>query len=148
MTFDPRDLPLVNAFLNGTTTLFLLAGFIFIKQGRINTHRACMVTALITSSAFLTSYLIYHLGFHLQTPFTHPGPVRVIYLTMLASHVLLAIVNLPMILTTVTFAIKGNFERHKKWARWTWPVWMYVSVTGVLVYLMLYVWFPSDALKG
>lgn len=137
------DLPLLNACLNGLTTLWLLCGFIMIRRGRIEAHRKFMVAALITSTLFLTSYLIYHFGFQLTTKFQGQGAVRPIYFFILFSHIILAVVNLPLIITTVILAIRGRFETHRKFARWTWPSWMYVSVTGVVVYLMLYVWFPG-----
>lgn len=140
----PEDLPLLNACLNAVTTCLLVAGFVLIKMGWRQAHRNVMVAALVTSALFLTSYLIYHLGFQLQTKFTAEGWVRSLYFFILGSHVILAIVNLPMILTTVFWAVRGRFEAHRKLARWTWPIWMYVSVTGVLVYLMLYVWFPGE----
>jgi len=139
------DLPLLNACLNGTTTVLLLAGFIMIKQGNIKAHRAIMAGALVTSAIFLTSYLIYHLGYKLETPFKGQGWTRPVYFFILISHIFLAIVNLPLIISLVVLAVRGKFETHKKLARWTWPSWMYVSVTGVLVYLMLYVWFSGTA---
>ncbi len=139
---SPSDLPLLNACLNGLTTCLLVAGFVLIKQGKREAHRNVMVAALVTSALFLTSYLIYHLGFQLQTKFQAEGWIRSVYFLVLGSHVILAIVNLPMILATVFLAARGRFETHRRLARWTWPIWMYVSVTGVVVYLMLYVWFP------
>jgi len=139
------DLPLLNACLNGTTTLLLLAGFIMIRRGNIAAHRALMVSALITSTLFLTSYLIYHFGYQLTTPFEGKGIVRPLYFFILITHIILAVINLPLIITTVILAIRGKFETHRKFARWAWPSWMYVSVTGVFVYLMLYVWFPGNA---
>lgn len=140
---NPSDLPLLNACLNGLTTLLLLCGFIMIRQGKVGAHRKFMVSAFITSTLFLVSYLVYHLGFHLTTRFQGQGIVRPVYMFILFSHIILAVVNLPLILTTIVLAIRGKFETHKKFARWTWPSWMYVSVTGVVVYLMLYVWFPG-----
>ncbi|GAB4249574.1 MAG: hypothetical protein OHK005_16410 [Candidatus Methylacidiphilales bacterium] len=139
---SPSDLPLLNACLNALTTCLLVTGFVLIRQGKREAHRNVMVAALVTSALFLTSYLIYHLGFQLQTKFQGQGWVRPVYFFILTSHVILAIANLPMILATVYLAVRGRFESHRKLARWTWPIWMYVSVTGVLVYLMLYIWFP------
>jgi putative membrane protein len=143
VSFD--DLPLVNAILNGITTALLILGFIAIKQNRAHLHRNLMVTAFCTSSLFLLFYVahkIYKQGEH--TVFTGEGPIRVFYYIMLASHILLAIVNLPMILRLIYLAVKGRFRAHRRLARWTYPIWMYVSVTGVLVYLFLYQWFPAD----
>lgn len=137
------DLPAINAALNSLATLFLLAGFILILQGKKKAHMVCMLVALGVSAAFLTCYLIYHFN-HPTTKFTEPGWPKTIYFIILFSHIPLAIVNLPMIIVTFYFALRGNFERHKKWARWTWPLWMYVSITGVLVYFMLYQWYPPE----
>ncbi|MEY4483228.1 MAG: hypothetical protein RL693_680, partial [Verrucomicrobiota bacterium] len=103
-------------------------------------HIAFMVLALITSAAFLTSYLIYHYkAGHIE--FRGTGPIRVVYLTMLFTHVVLAVANLPMIILTVIPALRSRFDRHKRIARWTLPIWLYVSITGVLVYLMCYHWY-------
>lgn len=141
MTLD--DLPALNASLNGLATVFLVAGYLFIRSDRKPQHIACMVGALVASAVFLTSYLIYHFSKGEPTRFpVEYGAVRYVYYAILASHVLLAIVNLPMIIMTVVPALRRRFDRHRKIARWTWPVWMYVSVTGVIVYLMLYRWFP------
>ncbi|MEM1058251.1 MAG: DUF420 domain-containing protein [Verrucomicrobiota bacterium] len=139
------DLPAVNAALNGLATVFLLAGFILILLGRKRAHMACMVTALVISAAFLACYLVYHFN-HPTTKFTTTGWPKAIYFLILFTHIPLAMINLPMIIVTFFHAIKGNFEKHKRWARWTWPVWMYVSITGVLVYLMLYQWYPPEAI--
>jgi len=140
MTFD--DLPLVNSILNGTSFLLLTVGFIAVKTKRINLHRAMMVSALLVSAVFLVLYVthkIYVGGAH--TAFQGQGAWRTVYYTMLISHVLLAMGMLPLIYMTVTRAIRGDFEAHKLIARWTFPIWYYVSITGVLVYCFLYVWF-------
>jgi len=140
MTFD--DLPLVNSILNGTSFLLLTVGFIAVKTKRINLHRAMMVSALLVSAVFLVLYVthkIYVGGAH--TAFQGQGAWRTVYYTMLISHVLLAMGMLPLIYMTVTRAIRGDFEAHKRIARWTFPIWYYVSITGVLVYCFLYVWF-------
>ena len=139
-----QDLPAVNACLNGLSTIFVAIGYIMIKQGKKVAHRNCMVGALTASTAFLTCYVIYHLQTG-HTSFQDPAWFRPIYLVFLASHVLLAVAIVPLVIITVFRAARGNFERHKKIARWTWPIWMYVSVTGVLIYLLLYQIFPQTA---
>jgi uncharacterized membrane protein YozB (DUF420 family) len=131
------DLPTLNASLNLLATLFLLAGYVFVRQRRVGPHRLCMLGALGASAAFLTSYLVYHS--HVGSrPFTGTGLLRVIYFAILISHVLLAIAIVPLVLMTVSRALSGRFDPHRRIARITWPLWMYVSVTGVVVYLMLY----------
>ena len=131
------DLPALNAILNSTATVLLVAGLVFIKKGNKKAHIICMIGALAVSAAFLTSYLIYHYN-HPTTKFTHDGLPKLIYFFILATHVPLAALNLPMIILTVVPALRRKFDRHKRIARWTYPVWLYVSVTGVQVYLMLY----------
>jgi len=133
-------LPLVNACLNGTSFVLLLAGFAAIKSGRRKLHESLMYSAMATSAAFLACYLYYHLVIRTTTSFNRVGPVKTAYLAMLASHVILAIVNVPLVLRTAYLARKQRFEEHKRSAKITLPVWLYVSVTGVLVYLCLYVW--------
>lgn len=134
-----QDLPTLNAILNGSAAAVLLVGFAFIKRGkRVGPHKASMLTGLALSSAFLTSYLIYHFGYGRETPFEAVGWIRTAYYVMLVSHVFLAALLVPLVGTTLWFALRGAFERHRKIARWTFPIWMYVSVTGVLVYLALY----------
>ncbi len=142
MSFE--DIPLVNAILNGITTVLLVLGYIAIKTNRVHLHRNLMVSAFSTSSLFLLFYVthkIYKGGEH--TVFAGEGPIRTFYYIMLASHILLAIVNLPMILRLIYLAMTKRFRAHRRLARWTYPIWMYVSVTGVLVYLFLYQWFPQ-----
>jgi putative membrane protein len=136
-------LPHLNAILNSTSALFLIAGYRFIRAGFIRAHRNCQVTALAASVLFLTSYLTYHY-FHGDTPFPGQGIVRPFYFTILISHVILAIVIVPLVLITVYRAARGDFPRHRSIARWTLPLWLYVSVTGVIVYLMLYHLYPSQ----
>jgi uncharacterized membrane protein YozB (DUF420 family) len=137
------DLPLLNAILNGTCGCLLILGFYFIKFKKNETaHRKCMVGALIVSALFLTSYLTYHY-LHGSTKFTGEGVVRIVYFTILISHTILAVVIVPLIGMTVFRAVRGEFERHRRIARITLPLWLYVSVTGVVVYLMLYQWFPG-----
>ena len=138
------DLPAVNATLNAISTLFLTAGYFFIKRGRQNAHRNCMLSAFVTSCVFLVCYVLHKIlvrGVH--TPFGGEGIIRTFYYVMLLTHIVLAMVIVPLILMTMSRALKARWEHHKKIARWTWPLWMYVSITGVLVYLMLYKWFPA-----
>ena len=140
MTF--ADLPAVNAGLNAASALLLTAGFIFIRRQNRVAHRNCMITALICSVLFLTSYITYHLHAG-RTVFKDPAWFRPIYLTLLLTHTVLAVAILPMIAVTATRAFRERFDAHKKIARWTWPLWMYVSVTGVLIYFLLYQIFPQ-----
>lgn len=135
-------LPHLNAFLNATSAVFLIAGFSFIRARRIEAHRNCQVTAVFTSTLFLISYLTYHY-YHGETRFLGQGMVRPFYFTILISHVILAIVIVPLVIITVYRAARGDFIRHRKIAHWTLPLWLYVSVTGVIVYLMLYHIYPS-----
>jgi len=136
------DLPAVNAVLNTLSTIFLTCGYIFIRRQRQVAHRNCMIGAVISSAFFLTCYLIYHYNAG-RTVFRDPAWFRPIYLTILLTHTILAVVIVPMVLTTLYHAVRRQFERHKKIARWTWPIWMYVSITGVLIYFLLYHVFPQ-----
>ena len=136
------SLPTVNATLNALATCFIVAGFVHIKRGNKKAHIVCMVSALVVSAAFLTCYLIYHYA-HPTTEFAHDGWPKTVYFLILFTHIPLAAAVVPMVLMTVIPALRQRFDRHKRVARWTLPVWLYVSVTGVLVYLMLYVWFPG-----
>lgn len=131
------DLPTLNAALNSLATVFLLAGYVLVRQKRVAAHRLCMLAALATSVLFLTSYVIYHANIG-SRPFTGTGPIRTVYFAILISHVLLAIAIVPLVLITVSHALARRFDRHRRIARITWPLWMYVSVTGVVVYVMLY----------
>jgi uncharacterized membrane protein YozB (DUF420 family) len=135
------DLPKVNASLNGLATVFLTLGYIFIKQKKQNAHRNCMIAAFITSAVFLVSYLTYHFNVAAVTKFQGQGIARPIYFFILITHIILAVVIVPLVLMSLSRGLKQRWEAHKKISRWTWPLWMYVSVTGVLVYLMLYVLF-------
>jgi uncharacterized membrane protein YozB (DUF420 family) len=142
------DLPAVNASLNGLSAIFLTAGYIFIRQKNKIAHRNCMIAAFVTSIVFLICYLTYHtwLGAVLHrgpTRFLEPEWFRPYYLVILLTHTVLAVVIVPMILLTLNRARRQDFEAHKRIARWTWPLWMYVSVTGVVVYLLLYRIFPQ-----
>ena len=136
------DLPLLNACLNGLSAVFLTIGWFQIKKQRQIAHRNCMIAAFVTSTLFLISYLYYHA--HAKTTrFVDPQWFRPIYLTILLTHTILATAIVPMVLITFWRALNGQFERHKKIARWTWPIWMYVSITGVIIYLILYQIFPQ-----
>jgi uncharacterized membrane protein YozB (DUF420 family) len=132
--------PVIDATLNGTSGVLLLIGRSFIQRGRMAAHRAFMIAAVITSSLFLTSYVYYHAHVG-SVRFQGQGWVRPVYFTILISHVLLAVVIVPMVIVTLSRALRERFDRHRDIARWTWPLWMYVSVTGVIVYFMLYHWF-------
>jgi putative membrane protein len=131
------SLPAVNATLNATSAVLLAFGYFYIRSGRVDAHRRCMLAALATSALFLTSYLIYH--YHVgSVPFAGRGWIRAVYFTILISHTILAVVIVPLVLITLARALKENFVRHRAIARWTLPLWFYVSVTGVVVYWMLY----------
>jgi putative membrane protein len=129
-------LPTLNAVLNGLSATALLIGFNFIRQHKIPQHRASMMTAFVFSSLFLVSYIVNH-ALHGDTKFPGHGPVRTIYLAILASHILLSVVALPMVLTTFFFSLSGRIPQHRRIARFTFPIWLYVSVTGVVVRVML-----------
>jgi putative membrane protein len=134
---DLSFMPGVNAALNATSATALVAGFVAIKKKRPDIHRALMVSAFVASSLFLIGYVIYHYV-HGDTKYAGVGVMRAIYLSILASHVLLSIAVVPLVLTTIFFAARGSFDRHRKVAKVTFPVWLYVSVTGVVVYFMLH----------
>lgn len=141
------DLPLINASLNALATAFIIAGLCFIARDRKQAHILCMIGALASSAAFLACYLTYHfLKAGVVTKFTYPGWPRTLYFIILGTHTPLAVVILPLILVVVTRALQARYEEHRRWARWAAPLWLYVSVTGVLVYLMLYVWFPAKVI--
>jgi uncharacterized membrane protein YozB (DUF420 family) len=131
------DLPALNATLNAVAAAFLFAGWRFIRRGRIAQHRACMLAAFTTSTLFLISYIVYHANAG-SRPFAGQGPIRFVYFTILISHVFLAAVILPLSIVTLRRGLAGRYDRHVAVARWTFPIWLYVSVTGVIVYLMLY----------
>src|SRR3982751_2119043 len=130
-------LPHLNACLNSASAILLMCGFFFIRRGRVTAHRNCQISAVITSTLFLASYLTYHY-YHGTTPFTGVGIVRLLYFIILFSHTILAIVIVPLVILTLLRAARRDFQRHRKIARLTLPIWIYVSVTGVVVYLMLY----------
>jgi putative membrane protein len=131
------DLPALNATLNGLSALFLVSGYLFIKRRNPLMHKRCMIGALTVSALFLTSYVIYHANTG-SRPFGGQGAVRVIYFAILITHVILAATILPLALVTANRGLRAQFERHVRIARWTLPLWLYVSVTGVVIYLMLY----------
>lgn len=140
------DFPWINASLNALSTVFILAGLAFIKTERKLAHTVCMVTALVTSTAFLACYLTYHyLKAGVVTKFTHEGWPKTLYFFILGTHTPLAVIVLPFIILAVMRALQARYAEHRKWAKIAAPIWLYVSVTGVLVYLMLYVWFPPAA---
>jgi protein SCO1/2/putative membrane protein len=132
-----HDLPPLNAFLNGTAAVLLVTAFILIRQGKRDAHKKVMLAAFTTSVLFLTSYLIYHFQVGV-TRYPHTGPIRTFYYTLLFTHTCLAALVPFLAIITLRRGLKGQFIRHKKIARWTLPIWLYVSVTGVVVYLMLY----------
>ena len=142
-----QELPALNASLNGLSTFFIVLGLVFIKSERKQAHIVCMSLALLTSALFLTSYLYYH--FHVPvTRFTHGGWPRTIYFIILFTHIPLATIALPLVFMTVIPALRARYDRHRQLAKWTTPIWLYVSVTGVLVYFMLYVWYPAAPAAG
>jgi uncharacterized membrane protein YozB (DUF420 family) len=132
-----HDLPIVNASLNAISGVLLLIGYILIRRGRRDQHRACMIAAFVTSSIFLASYLVYHAQVG-SVPFTRDGVVRPVYFTILITHVTLAAAVLPLAVITLSQGLMARFRQHRTVARWTFPIWLYVSVTGVLVYVLLY----------
>jgi uncharacterized membrane protein YozB (DUF420 family) len=132
-----HDLPAVNATLNAVSGVLLLAGYVLIRNGRVQQHRACMLSAFVTSSLFLICYVVYHLQVG-SVRFTRSGFVRPLYFTILITHVTLAATVPPLAIITLSRGLKARYVQHRAIARWTWPIWMYVSVTGVLVYTLLY----------
>ena len=135
------DLPALNAVLNATSAILLSAGYRFIRRRQITAHKRCMLTACVTSALFLMSYLTYHYYVG-SMPFHGQGWVRPLYFTILISHTTLAATIVPLAIMTLFRAWKADFRKHARLARWTWPIWMYVSVTGVIIYVMLYQLFP------
>ena len=139
------QLPLINACLNGASGVLLILGLILIRTGKREAHRRCMLSAFGTSCVFLVLYLVHKFvvvrGVH--TPFRGPEALKIPYLVMLASHIILAISVVPLALISIHRGLRARFDEHRRIARWTWPIWMYVSITGVLVYLVLYVFWPA-----
>ncbi len=139
-----QDIPALNALLNGLATVLMTFGFIFIMAGKREAHRRMMLSAGAVSAVFLVGYVTHKAlvrGVH--TPFGGEGFIRSVYYAMLVSHILLAMAIAYLVPRTFLLAIKGDYVRHKAWARWTFPIWYYVSVTGVLVYFFLYRWWPA-----
>jgi uncharacterized membrane protein YozB (DUF420 family) len=134
-----HDLPAVNASLNAISGILLLTGYVCIRTRRIPHHRSCMIAAFITSTAFLVCYVVYHAQVG-SVPFTRQGFVRPLYFTILITHVTLAAAVPPLALVTLFRGLKGQYAKHVRIARWTFPIWLYVSVTGVVVYWLLYHW--------
>jgi uncharacterized membrane protein YozB (DUF420 family) len=131
------DLPALNATLNALSALLLTAGYVWIRRGRRDLHKRCMLAALATSALFLTSYVIYHVNTG-SRPYGGHGLLRVVYFSILITHVIFAATVLPLALVTAARGLRGRYDRHVRIARWTFPIWIYVSVTGVVIYLMLY----------
>ena len=146
MSFGIRDLPALNAFLNATSALFLVLGFAAIRRLEIERHRRWMLCAATTSTLFLISYLTYHARVG-SVRFPGRGAVRAVYFGILGTHTLLAIVVLPLALRTLYLGLRRFDDRHRRIARWTLPVWLYVSVTGVVVYVMLYQIYTPAAIR-
>jgi putative membrane protein len=138
------DLPALNATLNTMSVILLSAGYRFIRRRQITVHKRCMLAACATSALFLISYLTYHYSIG-SMPFRGQGWVRTLYFTILISHTILAAAIVPLVLMTLFRAWKADFPRHARLAKWTWPIWMYVSVTGVIIYVMLYQLFPLNS---
>ncbi|MBI1193984.1 MAG: DUF420 domain-containing protein [Bacteroidetes bacterium] len=136
LSLDVSRLPAFHALLNSSVSVLLLTGFAFIRQKKVWAHRACMMAAFVLSAVFLVSYVVYHAASE-STPYGGEGFIRNIYYVILISHILLATIILPLVLFTIYRAISGRLEQHRKLARWTFPIWLYVSVTGVVVYLMI-----------
>ena len=135
--------PALNAGLNGTSAVLLLTGRYLISRGRMAAHRTCMIAAVAASALFLDCYVFFHYKAG-NILFLGQGWVRPLYFTILATHVVLAMVIVPLAVITLNRGLRARYDRHRTIARWTWPLWMYVSVTGVLVYFMLYRWFPHS----
>jgi uncharacterized membrane protein YozB (DUF420 family) len=139
-----QDIPAINATLNSIATLLISTGFVLVKTGRTQAHRKTMTAAMVVSAVFLVGYVTHKVLVHgVHTPFAGQGPIRTFYYVMLFSHIVLAMSIAYVVPRTFWFAIRGDIVRHRAWARWTFPIWLYVSVTGVLVYLFLYQWWPA-----
>ena len=131
------DLPLLNASLNATSAVLLTTGYILIRRGHVARHKTMMISACVVSALFLTSYVIYHAHAG-SKPFVGRGPIRLAYFAILLTHVVLAAAIVPLVLVTLVRGLRARFDAHVRIARWTFPIWLYVSITGVIVYLMLY----------
>jgi putative membrane protein len=139
------DLPAVNATLNATCTILLVIGWMLIKRGRIRQHRAVMIAAVCTSALFLVSYLTYHAQVG-SVRFTKTGAIRTVYFTILLTHTILAAAIVPMVLVTLSRGLSAKYDRHRAIARWTLPIWLYVSITGVVIYFLLYRVYAQEVL--
>jgi uncharacterized membrane protein YozB (DUF420 family) len=137
MSVDYNVFPVLNASLNGASAVLITGGRLLIRRQKVRLHRMCMIAAVATSSLFLVSYLYYHAHVH-SVHFPGQGWVRPVYFTILISHTLLAATVIPLVVLSLNYALRGKFDRHRRVVRWTYPVWLYVSVTGVVVYVMLY----------
>ena len=145
MNFDPHDLPAVNAVLNGSATVLLVLGYVLIKSGREVAHKWTMLAAFGVSCAFLVCYLIYHFGVKLHVAFSGPAALRPVYLLILFSHIVLAMTVPVLAALTIYRGLRDQREKHRRIARWTFPIWLYVSITGVVIYLLLYQLYPGPA---
>ncbi|PYI85573.1 MAG: DUF420 domain-containing protein [Verrucomicrobia bacterium] len=143
--FSISDLPALNACLNFVSTVFILTGWYFIRHGAWRRHMACMITAVISSTFFLAGYIVYHVHAGEKSS-GYTGWLAAVYFPILASHVLLAFVTVPLVVVTLVQVFRRRWDQHRRIARWTLPIWLYVSVTGVFIYLMLYKWFPPSHL--
>jgi len=143
--FNLSDLPALNATFNLISTVFITTGWILIRRGIWRGHIACMITALVSSLCFLTGYIIYHVNVGEKSS-GYSGMIAAVYFPILISHVLLAFVTLPLVILTLIPVFRRRWDRHRRIARWTMPIWLYVSVTAVLVYLFIYRWFPPPNL--
>ena len=146
LLFRLTDLPALNACLNATSALFLLLAYRAIRRLEIDRHRRLMIAAAITSAVFLASYLTYHAKVG-SVRFTGQGPVRTVYFAILISHTILAVAVLPLVLRTLYLGLRRRDDKHRRIARWTFPIWLYVSVTGVVVYVMLYRLYPPAPVR-
>lgn len=131
------DLPAINASLNAISSIFLVIGYTLIRRGRREQHRKAMLAAFATSTLFLAGYLVYHYNIG-SRPYHGQGPIRVVYFVILISHIILAAATLPLAIVTLSNGLRSRWPQHRRIARWTFPIWLYTSVTGVIVYLMLY----------
>lgn len=140
MTLEPSTYPAVNAVLNATSAVLIGAGRYFIAQKRITAHRNCMIAAVGTSSVFLIGYLYYHFAIMhgVATRFQGVGAIRLVYFAILLTHTVLAVAVVPLVIAAVWNGLTNRVERHRRIVRWTYPIWMYVSITGVVIYMMLY----------
>jgi uncharacterized membrane protein YozB (DUF420 family) len=134
---DYSIFPILNATLNGTSAVLITTGRLLIGRKQVQLHRACMIAAVVTSSLFLTSYLYYHAHVG-SVHFPGQGWVKAVYFTILISHTLLAVAVVPLVLLSLSYGLRSRFDRHRRISRWTFPIWLYVSITGVVVYVMLY----------